>query len=92
MHAAMIAFSKAPIADALAVEMALQQIGEQLLVYRSLCTGLQGAAFLPDCLAPVFDALDSGGVAGEGLMYGSNLMGAGSGGFVLGVLKEGCTG
>ena len=58
--------------------------GEQLLVYQDLCTGLQGKAFLPDCLAPVFHALSNN-------TYGANLMGAGSGGFILGVLRGGCT-
>jgi len=64
-------------------ENALRAIGGELRTYKNCCVRLQGKGFLPDDIGFVIDTLD------QSYCYGVNLMGAGNGGFLVGVLKEG---
>ena len=74
-------FAVVDLDDRHATEKAIALIGQQLSVYRKCCEGLEGNNFLPDCIAKIVDAL-------QAATYGCNLMGAGSGGFLLSVRKE----
>ncbi|EKX35314.1 hypothetical protein GUITHDRAFT_146616 [Guillardia theta CCMP2712] len=64
------------------LEACLRDIGEELERYREHCEGLQGSTFMPESLRPIFAAM-------AGYTYGANLMGAGNGGFIVGVVKAG---
>ena len=77
-------FSKVDLEDRNGTEKAIALIGQQLSVYRKCCEGLEGNNFLPESIAKVVHAL-------QPATYGCNLMGAGSGGFLLAVRKENWT-
>ena len=77
-------FAKVDISDKEEAEKAIALIGKQLSVYRKCCEGLEGKNFMPESIAKVVEAIQSA-------TYGCNLMGAGSGGFLLAVRKDNST-
>ena len=77
-------FSNVDITDKGETERAIASIGKELSVYRKCCEGLEGNNFLPESIAKVVEAI-------QPATYGCNLMGAGSGGFLLAVRKENST-
>jgi mevalonate kinase len=61
-------------------EIALRKIGDELNFYKKCCVRLQGKGFLPDDIAWVVEMMERD-------CYGVNLMGAGNGGFLVGIMK-----